>query len=87
MKSDYFFKKYIITTYSDYKNNLYQIDIFDKETKTTYRVTDLKIIEKANVYILKEKEGKMKKFLLDNKGVIIFYAELVIITLIVVNNL
>lgn len=29
----------------------------------------------------------MKKFLLDNKGVIIFYAELVIITLIIVNNL
>lgn len=29
----------------------------------------------------------MKKFLKDNKGVIIFYAELVIITLIVVNNL
>ena len=47
MKSDYFFKKHIITTYSDYKNNIYQIDIFDKETKTTYRVTDLKIIEKA----------------------------------------
>ena len=47
MKSDYFFKKHIITIYSDYKNNIYQIDIFDKETKTTYRVTDLKIIEKA----------------------------------------
>ena len=29
----------------------------------------------------------MKKFLRENKGVIIFYAELVIITLIVVNNL
>ena len=29
----------------------------------------------------------MKKFLRDNKGVIIFYAELVIITLRVVNNL
>lgn len=29
----------------------------------------------------------MKKFLRDNKGAIIFYAELVIITLIVVNNL
>ena len=29
----------------------------------------------------------MKKFLRDNKGVIIFYAELVIIRLIVVNNL
>ena len=29
----------------------------------------------------------MKKLLRDNKGVIIFYAELVIITLIVVNNL
>ena len=29
----------------------------------------------------------MKKFLLDNKGVIIFYVELVIITLIVLNNL
>ena len=29
----------------------------------------------------------MKKFLKENKGVIIFYAELVIITLIVVNNL
>ena len=29
----------------------------------------------------------MKKFLRDNKGVIIFYTELVIITLIVVNNL
>ena len=29
----------------------------------------------------------MKKFLRDNKGVIIFYAELVIITLIVINNL
>ena len=29
----------------------------------------------------------MKKFLRDNKGVIIFYEELVIITLIVVNNL
>lgn len=29
----------------------------------------------------------MKKFLLDNKGVIIFYVELVIITLLVVNNL
>jgi hypothetical protein len=29
----------------------------------------------------------MKKFLRDNKGVIIFYAELVIITLIVLNNL
>lgn len=29
----------------------------------------------------------MKKFLRDNKGVIIFYVELVIITLIVVNNL
>lgn len=29
----------------------------------------------------------MKKFLLNNKGVIIFYVELVIITLIVVNNL
>ena len=29
----------------------------------------------------------MKKFLLDNKGVIIFYTELVIITLLVVNNL
>lgn len=29
----------------------------------------------------------MKKFLRDNKGVIIFYAELIIITLIVLNNL
>ena len=29
----------------------------------------------------------MKKFLKENKGVIIFYAELVIITLIVLNNL
>jgi hypothetical protein len=29
----------------------------------------------------------MKKFLRDNKGVIIFYAELVIITLIVLKNL
>lgn len=29
----------------------------------------------------------MKNFLKDNKGVIIFYAELVIITLIVLNNL
>jgi hypothetical protein len=29
----------------------------------------------------------MKKVLRDNKGVIIFYAELVIITLIVLNNL
>ncbi len=29
----------------------------------------------------------MKRFLKENKGVIIFYAELVIITLIVVNNL
>lgn len=29
----------------------------------------------------------MKKFLKDNKGIIIFYAELVIITLIVLNNL
>ena len=47
MKSDYFFKKQIIKNYNDYKNNIYKIDIFDKETKTTYRVTDLKIIEKA----------------------------------------
>lgn len=47
MKSDYFFKKHIITTYSDYKNNIYQINIFDKETKTTYKITDLKIIEKV----------------------------------------
>lgn len=29
----------------------------------------------------------MKRFLRDNKGVIIFYTELVIITLLVVNNL
>lgn len=29
----------------------------------------------------------MKRFLKENKGVIIFYAELVIITLLVVNNL
>lgn len=29
----------------------------------------------------------MKKFLRENRGVIIFYAELVIITLIVLNNL
>lgn len=29
----------------------------------------------------------MKKFLKENKGVIIFYTELVIITLIVLNNL
>lgn len=29
----------------------------------------------------------MKRFLRDNKGIIIFYTELVIITLIVVNNL
>lgn len=29
----------------------------------------------------------MQKFLKENKGVIIFYAELVIITLLVVNNL
>ena len=29
----------------------------------------------------------MKKFLKDNKGIIIFYTELVIITLLVVNNL
>ena len=29
----------------------------------------------------------MKKFLKENKGIIIFYTELVIITLIVVNNL
>lgn len=29
----------------------------------------------------------MKKFLKENKGVIIFYTELVIITLLVVNNL
>lgn len=29
----------------------------------------------------------MKRFLKENKGVIIFYTELVIITLIVVNNL
>ena len=30
---------------------------------------------------------KAEKFLKENKGVIIFYAELVIITLLVVNNL
>lgn len=29
----------------------------------------------------------MKRFLKENKGIIIFYAELVIITLIVLNNL
>lgn len=29
----------------------------------------------------------MKRFLRDNKGIIIFYTELVIITLLVVNNL
>lgn len=29
----------------------------------------------------------MKKFLKENKGIIIFYTELVIITLLVVNNL
>ena len=29
----------------------------------------------------------MKKFLRDNKGVVIFYTELVIITLLVLNNL
>lgn len=29
----------------------------------------------------------MKRFLRDNKGIIIFYTELVIITLIVLNNL
>lgn len=29
----------------------------------------------------------MEKFLRDNKGIIIFYTELVIITLLVVNNL
>ena len=29
----------------------------------------------------------MKKFLRDNKGIIIFYTELVIITLLVLNNL
>ena len=29
----------------------------------------------------------MKKFLIDNKGAIIFYIELIVITLLVVNNL
>lgn len=56
MKRDYFFKKHIITIYSDYKNNIYQINIFDKETKTTYRVTDLKIIEKAIEKLEKRKD-------------------------------
>lgn len=37
--------------------------------------------------VKKGEKNIMKKFLRDNKGVIIFYAELVIITLIVVNNL
>ena len=47
MKSDYFLEKQIITTYRDYKNNIYQIDIFNRERKTTYRVTSLEII--ANI--------------------------------------
>ena len=62
MKSDYFLKKHIITTYSDYKNNIYQIDVFDKETKTTYRVTDLKIIEKVKDLYLKILKKELKQY-------------------------
>ena len=51
MESDYFFKKYIVTTYSDNKNNIFQVDVFDKETKTTYRIKDLKVIEKVGEVI------------------------------------
>ena len=55
MKTDYFLKMYIITTYTDNKNNIFQIDIYDKETKTTHRITSLEIIEKIKELI---KNGK-----------------------------
>ena len=51
METDYFFKMYIITTYNDNKNNIFQVDIFDKETKTTYTTKDLKLIEKIKELI------------------------------------
>lgn len=51
MKTDYFFKMYIITTYTDNNNNIFQVDIFDKKTKTTYRTKDLKLIDKIKELI------------------------------------
>ena len=51
MKTDYFFKKCIITTYTDNKNNISQVEIFDKETKTTYRVKSLEMIDKIKELI------------------------------------
>lgn len=46
MRTDYFLEKHIITTYRDHKNNIFQIDIKDMETRITYRITNLEIIEK-----------------------------------------
>ena len=50
METDYFFKKCIITTYTDNKN-IFQVDIFNKETKTTYRITNLEMIDKIKEMI------------------------------------
>lgn len=46
MKTDYFLKQYIITTYKDNKNIIYQINIFERESKTTYQITNQNIIKR-----------------------------------------
>ena len=51
MRTDYFLKMYIMTTYTDNKSNIFQVDIFNKEIKTTYRVKSLEMIDKIKELI------------------------------------
>ncbi len=52
MKTDYFLKQYIITTYKDNKNTIYQINIFERESKTTYKIRNQNIINKIQKHFV-----------------------------------
>jgi hypothetical protein len=46
MKTDYFFKDYILTTYKDHKREIFKIEIYDRKQKKTYRTLNKEIIER-----------------------------------------
>ena len=46
MKTDYYFKNFIITTYTDHEGKVYQIDGYVKGEKKLHRTTNEKLIQK-----------------------------------------
>lgn len=46
MRIDYYFRKIIITTYTDHEGKVYQIDAYVKGEKKLHRTTDEKLIQK-----------------------------------------